>query len=61
MHCLIHGQETRHEPALQSNGCHMDVHARNPTTSMVNVPRLHLEVQLHRLVVETFARFDNLQ
>jgi hypothetical protein len=60
MHYLIHGQETTHELAPQSNGCHMDVPATNPTTPMVNVPRLDLEVQVHKMVVEAFAKFDNL-
>jgi hypothetical protein len=39
----------------------MDVPARNPTTPMVNVPRFDLEVQVHMMVIEGFARFDSLQ
>ncbi len=61
MHCLIHGQEVIHEPTPHINGCHMDVPIRSPTTPMVNVPRLDLEVQVHKVVVEAFIRFDNLQ
>jgi hypothetical protein len=39
----------------------MDVPTRNPTTPMVNVFRLDPKVQVHKMVVEAFARFDNLQ
>jgi hypothetical protein len=61
MHCSIHGQETIHEPTPHTNGCHMDVPPKNPTTPMANVPRFDLEVQVHKMVIETFAKFDNLQ
>jgi hypothetical protein len=45
----------------QTNGCHMDVPTKNPTIPMANVPRLDPKVQVHKMVVETLARFDNLQ
>jgi len=39
----------------------MDVPIRNQITPMANVPRLDLEVQVHKMVVEAFTSFDNLQ
>jgi hypothetical protein len=39
----------------------MDVLVRNPITPVANVPRLDLEVQVHKMVVEAFTIFDNLQ
>ncbi len=61
MHCLIHGQETIHEPTPHTDGCHMDVPPRNPVTPMDNVPSFDLKVQVHMMVIETFARFYILQ
>jgi len=39
----------------------MDVPIRSPTTPMVNVLRLDPKFQVHKVVVEAFVRFDNLQ
>jgi len=58
---LIHGQEAIHELAPHINGCHMDVPIRSPIAPMVTVPRLDPKVQVHKVAIETFVRFDNLQ